>query len=91
MLKSLFFSILSDGCEDSSTTEEEIIYIRFINRGESSIYFAGIKLEEKPDGTNIFESIIQILKTNIDLNETTWNKKLVGIASDEVFVMRGRI
>ena len=75
---------LSDVYVDSSTIEEEIVYMWFAHRGESNIPFAGIKTVEKSDATNIFEAITQILKTNLVIDETAWNKKLVGLFLTEL-------
>ena len=91
LTKALFFSILSDGCVDSSTTEEEIVYVRFTQRGQSNIHYAGIIPVQKPNATQIYEAIMDILKTNLSINENTLDEKLVGIVSDGASVMRGRL
>ena len=86
-----FFSILSDGCVDSSTTEEEIVYVRFTKGGESNIHYAGIMPVQKPNATHIYEAIMEVLKSNLSIDEKTLDQKLVGIVSDGASVMRGRL
>ena len=67
---------------DSSTTEQEIVYMRFSVQGVLHTYMLGIKSVQKADASHI-EKNIDSVTSSLDEN---WKKKLVAIGTDGVLM-----
>ena len=73
----------------SSVKEQEIVFIRYVERGEVEVKFVAVKGPRSPDAKGIFASILDALKT-IGITDEVLNKKLVGFGCDGAAVMIGR-
>ena len=87
--KAKAFAIMSDGSTDSSTTEEEIVYVRYANKGEVFVKFAGLKDVARADARNIYNAISFVLQKSLGLSEEEWKKLLWSVTSDGAVVMTG--
>ncbi|XP_046574539.1 zinc finger protein 862-like [Haliotis rubra] len=84
------FTILCDGSTDSSVTEEEIIYVRYIEQVECKpvTKFLCVWGLEKADAAGIYEAIDKALTEIGDF--PNWKEKVVSFTSDGAPVMMGR-
>ncbi|KAG1649403.1 Zinc finger protein 862 [Nymphon striatum] len=87
--KTNFFSITSDSSTDSSYTEQEIVFVRFVIGGKIYTEFAGITSPKSPDAEGIFNSIMESL-SHVKVTESTITDKLVGFGCDGASVMVGK-
>ena len=87
--KAKWFSLMSDGSTDVSTIEEEIVYIRYVFKGQISVLFLGLKDVPKADARNIHSAICFLLEDVLGLKPDEWKPRLVGVASDGAAVMMG--
>ena len=85
-----FLSITSDGSTDSSRTEQEIVFVRFVQKGQVQTKFAGIVSPKSPNGVGIYDAILRGLE-EMNISQEVLKDKLVGLGSDGASVMTGRI
>ena len=70
-----FFSILIDGATDSSVTENELIYLRFVEDGKPVNHYFSIENVEHADAAGIVQTIEQaFVKKGLE----NWKDKLIG-------------
>ena len=81
-----FFSILIDGATDSSVTENELIYLRYVDRGEPVNHYFSIEDLAHADAQGILNSIEEAFNRNRLQN---WKEKLIGFGSDGASVNLG--
>ncbi|KAG1683274.1 Zinc finger protein 862 [Nymphon striatum] len=74
---------------DSSYTEQEIVFVRFVIGGKIYTEFAGITSPKSPDAEGIFNSIMESL-SHVKVTESTITDKLVGFGCDGASVMVGK-
>ena len=86
--KSDYFSILSDGSTDTSTQEEEIVYVRYL---EDNIIpktaFAALKALEKADASSIHAALVSTLEGELEISD--WKDRLVSGCFDGAAVNLG--
>ena len=87
--KAKAFSLMSDGSTDTSTTEEEILYMRYASKGEIFVKFLGLKDVPKANAENIYKAISFIVLFVLGLTPRDWKKLMWGWASDGAVVMTG--
>lgn len=80
-----FLSVLSDGATDCSVIEQEIVYVRFAQRGSVTTQFVSIQAVEKADSQHITQAIC----TAMDGVDEQWQTKLVATGTDGASVMLG--
>ena len=85
-----FISITSDGSTDSSRTEQEIVFVRFVQKGQVQTKFAGIVSPKSPNAVGIYDAILRGLE-EMNISQDVLKDKLVGLGSDGASVMTGRI
>ena len=85
-----FISITSDGSTDSSRTEQEIVFVRFVQRGQVRTEFAGIVSPKSPNAVGIYDAILRGLE-GVNISQEVLKDKLVGLGCDGASVMTGRI
>ena len=83
------FALMSDGSTDTSTTEEEILYIRYAKKGEVHVKFVGVKDVDKANAENISGAIAFIMQKTLGLSPEEWKKLMWGMTSDGATVMTG--
>ncbi|CAG2240803.1 unnamed protein product [Mytilus edulis] len=81
-----FYSILIDGATDSSVTENELIYLRFVENGRPVNHYFSIEDVEKADAQGILKEIEGAFTRNGIPN---WKDKLIGFGSDGASVNLG--
>ncbi|CAC5379271.1 unnamed protein product [Mytilus coruscus] len=81
-----FYSILIDGATDSSVTENELIYLRFVENGKPVNHYFSIEDVEKADAQGILKEIEGAFTRNGIPN---WKDKLIGFGSDGASVNLG--
>ena len=82
-----FFSILIDGATDVSVTENELVYIRYVEDGTPVNHFFSIEnLAETADSVGILQCIEDAFSRN---GFPDWKDKLVGFGSDGASVNLG--
>ena len=82
-----YISVMSDSSTDRFVTENEIVYIRYINqKGLPQSLFAGLGAVRKADSKGILEAIDHILPSRGWLG---WKDKMVGFGADGASVMMG--
>jgi hypothetical protein len=75
-----FFSILIDGATDSSVTENELIYLRFVEDGKPVNHYFSIENVEHADAAGIVQTIEQaFVKKGLE----NWKDKLIGFVQTE--------
>ena len=84
-----FFSILSDGSTDKSNTEEEIIYIRYIEDGLPVNRFVGLKSLCKANAENLTQVLIDTMEDDLGMADEKWKERLVACCFDGASVMLG--
>ena len=85
-----FISIMCDGSTDSAVVEEEMIFVRYIDRGEIRSRFVAVEQVERDDAVSITAAIKQACQTYLGLDAAEFGRKLVGLGSDGAAVMQGR-
>jgi hypothetical protein len=81
-----FFSILIDGATDSSVTENELIYLRFVEDGKPVNHYFSIENVEHANAAGILQTIEQaFVKKGLE----NWKDKLIGFGSDGALVNLG--
>ncbi|XP_013379578.1 zinc finger protein 862 [Lingula anatina] len=85
-----FISITSDGSTDSSRTEQEIVFVRFAEKGTVHTVFAGIVSPKSPDAIWIYNAILKGLE-GMGITQDTLGEKLAGLGCDGASVMTGRV
>jgi len=81
-----FYSILIDGATDSSVTENELIYLRFVENGKPVNHYFSIEDVEHATA----EGILQKIEESFDRNRLpNWKDKLIGFGSDGASVNLG--
>ncbi len=78
--------MLYDGATDSSITEVEIVYIRFLQHGSPKDVLVGLQELEHAHADGVFEAITRAMEDFIGPN---WLDKVVGIGSDGASVNIG--
>ncbi|XP_062580302.1 zinc finger protein 862-like [Saccostrea cucullata] len=81
-----FFSILIDGATDSSVTENELVYVRFVNNGVPENHYLSIEDIQNADAKGILNCIDQSFE-RAELEN--WKTYLVGFGSDGASVNLG--
>ena len=71
--KSDYFSILSDGSTDTSTQEEEIVYVRYLE--DNIIPKTALKALEKADASSIHAALVSTLEGELEISD--WKDRLV--------------
>ncbi|XP_033753177.1 zinc finger protein 862-like [Pecten maximus] len=90
VMESRYFSVLSDGSTDSSITEQEAVYIRYIGpEGKPQTEFCDIVSLETADASGVLQGIDRALET-IGIDENAFKSKLVGCNFDGAAVMMGQ-
>ena len=84
-----FLSVTSDGSTDSSTKEQEIVFVRYAKGGKIFTKFVATKSPRAPDARGIHEAIMKALKT-INIDEDVLQRKLVAFGCDGASVMIGK-
>ena len=87
--KSEFIAFLSDGSTDTSVTEEEIVYVRFLRENYPVTVYVANKALEKADVEGITAAVVSAMKDELEVSE--WQDKLVGCALDGAAVNIGRL
>lgn len=83
--KTKYLSIMSDGSTDSAVKEEEMVYVRWSEKGKIFTRFVGIKSVKKADAETITRTIRSIMGGVCE----DWESKLVALATDGAAVMVG--
>ena len=84
-----FICILSDGSTDSSQTEQEAVFIRFVDRdGEAKTVLCDIVAVEDAHAVGVKSAIDKGLQ-KLSIDEATLQKKLVACNFDGAAVMMG--
>nr|XP_023481544.1 sperm flagellar protein 2 isoform X5 [Equus caballus] len=83
LVKSKFFSIISDGITNNSAKEAELVYVQFAHAGRVHCQVVGVQTVEKRDPLAIKNAIEKTLERNLQLrlSNQDWTKKLVGFGS----------
>ncbi|XP_033758057.1 zinc finger protein 862-like [Pecten maximus] len=90
VMESRYFSVLSDGSTDSSITEQEAVYIRYIGpEGKPQTECCDIVSLETADASGVLQDIDRALET-IGIDENAFKSKLVGCNFDGAAVMMGK-
>jgi hypothetical protein len=84
-----FFAILSDGSTDKSNTQQEIIYIRFIQEGLPVTRFLTMKSVTKANAENLTKALTDTMTGTMD--QPQWKETLVACCFDGANVMMGDI
>jgi hypothetical protein len=85
-----FIALLSDGATDSAILEEEVVYVRYANKGKISCRLVGLQSVERADASSIKQAIERCMTEKLQLTTPQWSPKLVGFGSDGAAVMVGR-
>ena len=90
-----FFSVLTDGSEDASTTEKEAVFVQHLDKkppGRDTVQvvtsFLNLADLKHGNAAGILGAIKSSFK-NIDIDDETFDKKLIGFAADGASVNRG--
>lgn len=75
-----FFSVLIDGATDTSVTENELIYVRYLENGVPENHYISIEDVEHADASGILSVMNKSFK-RIDFPQ--WKEKLVGFGQME--------
>ena len=75
-----------DGSTDSSQTEVEIIFIRYVSEGMMKVRFVAAKNVPRGDAETVFLALKSALEVNLG---EMWKDKLVGFGTDGAAVMLG--
>lgn len=79
-------SSLIDGATDTSVTENELIYVRFLDEGKPVNHYLGVEDIQNANATGILQTIETAFeRSNVD----NWKDKLVGFGSDGASVNLG--
>ena len=81
-----FYSILIDGATDSSVTENELIYVRYLNNGVPENHYLSIEDIENANALGILKCIDTAFNRAEILD---WKENLVGFGSDGASVNLG--
>lgn len=81
-----FYSILIDGATDSSVTENELIYLRYVENGKPANHYFSIEDIEHANAQGILKKIEESFIRNGLQN---WKDKLIGFGSDGASVNLG--
>ncbi|XP_013402713.1 zinc finger protein 862 [Lingula anatina] len=85
--KGFFFSILCDGCTDSASLEEEIVYVRYLtDENQPRTVFLCISSVEKPDAEHIFDHLCDSIKNYVGVDDL---KGLIAFVADGASVNFG--
>ncbi|XP_006814446.1 zinc finger protein 862-like [Saccoglossus kowalevskii] len=87
MSESEFFAILSDGSTDTSITDEEIVYVKYIKNGRPTYRFVTFKPLVKADAPSITAALQSTMEENLE--RKTWKNDLVAASFDGANVMMG--
>ncbi len=82
-----FFSLLLDGSTDISTTEQEIVYVRFLKDGKPFNIFLGL-MSITDASANGLALHLDTFLTNLGIQN--WKSKLVGLGTDGATVNVGQ-
>lgn len=95
LLNVTFCSVLTDGSEDASTTEKEAVFVQYLDKnppGRDTVQvvtsFLNLADLKHGNAAGILGAIKSSFK-NIDINDETFDKKLIDFAADGASVNRG--
>ncbi|XP_070552471.1 zinc finger protein 862-like [Ptychodera flava] len=88
--ESTFLSTMCDGATDTSTSENELMYVRIIEAGLPQNKFLSIQALENANAEGILKSIDNGFQDGLRLNGQQWRMKLVGFGADGASVMLGK-
>ena len=83
------FSVLSDSSTDVSITDEELIYVRYLEDGRPVTKFLSIQALAKSDAHGIVAAIDKAFLDETDMQPDEWRMKTVGMSTDGAAVMVG--
>lgn len=81
-----FIGVMADDVTDVGTREVEDVYVRFLENGEASNKFVGLKECPNAKAPGVLQAIEEAVK-GVDQN---WKQKTVGLGSDGASVMVGK-
>lgn len=81
-----FIGVMADGVTDVGTREVEDVYVRFLENGEASNKFVGLKECPNAKAPGVLQAIGEAVK-GVDEN---WKQKTVSLGSDGASVMVGK-
>lgn len=76
-----FITVIADGTSDRSALEQEAIYVRYVQNGESVTKLAGFVAVDDANSEGIHKCILRGL-LDIGISESVLEKKLVGLNLD---------
>jgi len=84
--KKRFFSILIDGATDTSVTECELIYLRYLSGGKPVNHYLSIEDIKNANAPGIISAIEKAFENS---NISNWKDRLIGMGSDGASVNLG--
>ena len=83
------FSVLNDSSTDISVTDEELVYVRYLEDGKPVTKFLSIQALAKADAVGIVAAIDKAFLDETDMQPNEWHNKTVGMSTDGASVMIG--
>lgn len=83
------FSVLNDSSTDISVTNEELVYVRYLEDGRPVTKFLSIQALGKADAVGIVAAIDKAFLDETDMQPNEWRNKTVGMSTDGASVMIG--
>ena len=84
-----FFSVLNDSSTDVSVTDEELVYVRYLEDGRPVTKFLSLQAMAKSDAQGILGAIDKAFLDELGLQGNEWREKIVGMGTDGAAVMTG--
>ncbi|MGH0169439.1 UNVERIFIED_CONTAM: hypothetical protein FKN15_068041 [Acipenser sinensis] len=87
---------MSDGSTDSAVIEDELVYVRFCQKGLVTVQFVGMQSVERANAQHISEAISFLMRqivsdpvetAGISASQDPWKEKLVDCGTDSAAVM----
>ncbi|CAM9481541.1 unnamed protein product, partial [Heterosigma akashiwo] len=82
-----FLCLIADGSNDTGVVEQEVVHLRYVNKGKPVNRFIKISSVENGTAQAIFESCVDVLYNTVGLKEKDVRSKLVCLNFDGAAVM----
>lgn len=83
------FSVPNDSSTDISVTDEELVYVRYLEDGRPVTKFLSIQALAKADAVGIVAAIDKAFLDETDMQPNEWRNKTLGMSTDGASVMIG--